>query len=117
LPIRLFDGVKIVSRYLQTRHHVNPELIYEVEIKEILKLFKDNESITVTELYDHITFLYKKDNKIFTQQLKTETKNLSDNLINNAYDTSKPFGQYSEVTLNKIGVSLREYVNYIKEVN
>lgn len=62
LPIRVFDGVKLIARYLETRHLVNPDLITEATLTEILKLFKENENITVAELFDHVTSLYKKDN-------------------------------------------------------
>jgi len=61
-PIRMFDGVKLISRYLETRYLVNPELISEAALTELLKLFTENENITVAELYDHVSSLYKKDN-------------------------------------------------------
>jgi len=65
-------------------------------------------------LYDKITSLYKKDNTFLTQKLKTETEILSDDLLN---ETSRPFGKYGEVTLNQIGVNLKENMQNLKEVN
>lgn len=65
-------------------------------------------------MYDKITSLYKKDNTFLTQKLKTETEILSDDLLN---ETSRPFGKYGEVTLNQIGVNLKENMQNLKEVN
>jgi hypothetical protein len=109
----MFDGVKLISRYLETRYLVNPELISEAALTELLKLFTENENITVAELYDHVSSLYKKDNNFFAQKLTTETENLSENLIT---DSSKPFGNFGEVTLNQIGVNLKENMKYLKEL-
>ena len=106
----MFEGVKLISRFLETRYHVNPDLISEAPLTEILKLFKDNKNITVSEIFDHVSKLYKEDDNFFAQKITTETENLSDNLIK---DTSRPFGQYGEVTLNKIGVALKENLNNI----
>lgn len=113
-PIRLFDGVKIISRYLETRHRVDPDLISEAKLTEILELFQDNETITVTELYDHVSKFYKEDQNFFSQKLTTETDNLSESLLTYDSNTSRPFGQYGEVTLNQIGVALKEN---LKDIN
>jgi hypothetical protein len=107
----LFDGVKLISHYLETRHRVDPDLISEAKLTEILELFKDNETITVTGLYDHVSKFYKEDQNFFSQKLTTETENLSESLLTN---TSRPFGKYGEVTLNQIGVALKEN---LKDIN
>jgi len=106
--IIMFSGVQLISRYLETRHRLDPALISEAKLKKILELFKDNESITVSELYDHITKIYKEDNNYFFTKLRSETENLSENLLTDESNTSKPFGKYGEVTLNQIGVALKE---------
>lgn len=113
-PIRLFDGVKIISRYLETRHRVDPDLISEAKLTEILELFKDNETITVIDLYDHVSKIYKEDHNFFSQKLTTDTDNLSESLLTHDSNTSRPFGQYGEVTLNQIGVALKEN---LKDIN
>jgi len=112
--IRMFDWVQIVSRYLETRSGLNPGLISEAKLTEILELFKENESITVSDLYDHITKISTEDKNSFFTKLTSETENLSENLLTEEYNTSKPFGQYGDVTLNQIGVSLKEN---LKDIN
>jgi hypothetical protein len=110
----LFDGVKIISRYLETWHRENPDQISEAKITEILELFKDNESITVLELYDHVSKLHKEDKNFFSKKLTTDSENPADKLLTDESNTSKPFGQYGEVTLNQIGVTLKEK---LKDIN
>jgi len=106
----MFDGVKIISRYLETRYLVNPDLISEDTLTELLKLFTKNDNITVAELYAQVSKLYKEDNNFFSNKLKTEAENLSDNLVNDDSNTYKYCGKYGEVTWNKLGVALKEKI-------
>lgn len=77
-PIRMFDGVKLIARYLEARFDINPELISETKLTEILEVFaKNGETITVEELYEHINVMYKKDNNFYSEKLITETENLA----------------------------------------
>jgi hypothetical protein len=119
-PIRMFDGVKIISRYIEARYDINPDLISETKLTEILEIFEKNGgTITVEELYEYINILHKKDKKFYSEKFTTETDNLSKNLnsITEDYNTSKPFGQYGEVTLNQIGVTLKENLKHLKDIN
>jgi hypothetical protein len=92
---------------------INPDQIYEATLTELLELFKENDSITVKELYAHVTKLYTEDKKFDTKKLTTETEILSDALLADD-STSRPWGQYGEVTLNQIGVALKEN---LKDIN
>jgi hypothetical protein len=115
-PIRMFDGVKIVSRYLEARYDINPDLISETKLKDILEIFEKNGgTITVEELYEYMSVLYKKDKNFYNEKLITETKNLSENL-NLINKDSKPFGQYGEVTLNELGQSLKENLKHLNDI-
>lgn len=58
--IRLFDAVKLVSRYLETRYRMDPNLISEVKVNELVEPFKENKEITVLELFNHIQNTYYK---------------------------------------------------------
>ena len=114
-PISMFEGVHLVAQYLRGRYHINPDLISETKITEILKIFdKNGGTITVAEIFEHMSDLYKEDKNFYSEKQTTQTENLSENLNILDSNTSKPFGQYGEVTLNQIGGVLKEK---LKDVN
>lgn len=117
-PVNLFDGVKLISHYLETRYQMDPNLISNVQLSELLELFtnENNENVTVADLYDHVSQKFQEDESNFTKKLKNETENFSDNLLTDEDEsnTSKPFGQHGEITLNQLGVALKEK---IKDLN
>jgi hypothetical protein len=47
------------------------------------------------------------------KKLTTVTEELSNSLISEESNTSKPFGEYGELTLNQIGVALKENLKNI----
>jgi nucleoside diphosphate kinase len=111
----MFEGVHLVAQYLRGRYHINPDLISETKITEILKIFdKNGGTITVAEIFEHMSDLYKEDKNFYSEKQTTQTENLSENLNILDSNTSKPFGQYGEVTLNQIGGVLKEK---LKDVN
>jgi len=50
--ISLFNGVKLISRYLETRHGINKENLSDVKFTELLEPFKNNANVTVLELFN-----------------------------------------------------------------
>ena len=52
--------------------------------------------------------MHKEDKNFFSKKLTTDSENPADNLLTDESNTSKPFGQYGEVTLNQIDVALLE---------
>ena len=51
-PISMFDGVEIISKYLELKHNIAPETISETKLTEILKFFdKSKGTVTVEELF------------------------------------------------------------------
>jgi hypothetical protein len=119
-PIRMFDGVKIMAHYLESRHDLNPDLIDKTKLTDVLDLFEKNGgTITVEEIYEYLSVQYKKNKSFYNETLNTESDNLSKilNSITDESNTSKPFGQYGEVTLNQIGVTLKENLKHLKDIN
>jgi hypothetical protein len=119
-PIRMFDGVKLIAFYLEYRYKINPDLISKTKLTELLKIFDKNDGIiTVEELYEYIIDEYRKDKNFFIENYNTETDYIEKNLnsITENYNASKPFGQYGEVILNQIGVSLKENLKHLKDIN
>lgn len=112
----MFDGVAIIARYLETRYQIDPDEIYEATITEILELFKENKTITVDELMDHVTKLYKEDNKYFSKKLTTETEKLSEELVSDSEEsnTYKLWGDFGDITLNQLSFNLKELA---KDIN
>lgn len=111
-PIKLFDGVKLISNFLEKRFDADPNLLSDVKIGELLKPFSENKEITVLELFNHVSNLYKEDQGKLLKKLTFESEAFSDTIITN--NSSKPFGEYGDVTLNQIGVALKEKMNDIK---
>lgn len=106
--IDLFNGVRLVSQYLEKRYNVNN--ITEVKLTEILKpLFtkQDGEGITVLALYNHISELFNKGEfkETILQGLTNEGNNetLSDTL-----ESSKPLGKFGDITLNEVVTQIKD---------
>jgi hypothetical protein len=110
----LFNGVKLISQFLEKRYGADPNLISEGKLTEFLELFQNNESVTVADLYNHVSKMFTEDEGSFSKKLTTETENFADNLLTDESNTSRPCGQYGEVTLNQIGVALKEN---LKDIN
>lgn len=108
--IDLFNGVKLVSQYLEKRYNVNN--ILEGKLTEILKpLFDKNEGegITVLDLYNHVSNLFNKGEfketiqQGITNEVNNETLSLSDTL-----ESSKPLGKFGDMTLNEVVTQIKD---------
>ena len=123
-PLSLFNGVKLVSHYLETSYRLNKDQLSEVKITEILEPFQDNEKVTVLELYNHISRLYNNDKENFNKLFEKGTSESSNssaggdgigrgeegidtNTIGNLLQSEKPFGKYGDITINELAVSLK----------
>ena len=90
--IKLFDGVKMASQFLETRYGLNSELVSEVKIAEIIEPFKEDKDITVLDFYNHISRLYNENKNVFVKDLTSVA------VESNSF---KPLGQLGEITLNE----------------
>jgi hypothetical protein len=121
--IDLFDGVKLISQFLEQRYNVEKDLISEVKLTELLGLFKDNKNITVIELFNHIGNIYNRDKNSLLKNLISEKEILAPSslldpakiaeregqaVVENTINLTnfKPFGVYGDKTLNEIGTGL-----------
>jgi len=73
-PINLFNGVKLISHFLEKRYKVDPDLISEVKLTELLELFKNQASVTVSELFNHVSKMFTEDEGSLSKKLTTETE-------------------------------------------
>lgn len=104
----------MVSHYLATIFEGDPSPLSDIKISELLELFiKETDNITVLDLYKHVCQKYREGESSFSAKLTTETDKFSDTLLIDVSDKAKPFCSYGEVTLNQIGVSLKENLNYV----
>jgi len=117
-PISMFDGVEIISKYLELKHNIAPETISETKLTEILKIFDNSKrTVTVEELFQHMNNLFEKDKEFYIDKLKTETKNLSEKISENSINKdSKPFSLYGEITLNELSQNLKENLKHLNNV-
>jgi hypothetical protein len=106
--IDLFDGVKLISQFLEKRYNVEKDLISEVKLTELLELFKDNKNITVMELFNYIGNIYNRDKNSLLKNLIPEKEILAPSVTENTINLTnlKPFGVYGDKTLNDIGMGL-----------
>jgi hypothetical protein len=106
--IELFDGVKLISHYLEQRYNVGKELISDIKITELLEPFKDNNNITVLELFNHVGKIYNKDKNNLLKNLITESENISVTETAVNITNFKPLGVFGDKTLNDVAVGLLE---------
>lgn len=100
--IDLFNGVKLISQYLENRYNVNN--ITEVKLTEILKpLFdkKEGEGITVLALYNHVSTLFNK-GEFKETILKGITNEVNNETLSDTLGSSKPLGDFGDMTLNEV---------------
>lgn len=102
-PISLFDGIHLVSQYLETKFDVNPGIISNSKITEILEPFLDNKNITAIQLFNHIHKLYYDDPAYFL----TIKKDIAEGLMT-GIEKPKPLGDFGELTLNESYTYLKE---------
>ena len=91
--VDLFKGVQLISNFLEQIYEINPDKISDVKISEFLKIYNTNEKLTVLDLYNHVSRLYKNEKDFFIRKTEvlTQTDVKSDEeLINKAF---KPFGE------------------------
>ena len=108
--VDLFKGVQLISNFLEQIYEINPDKISDVKISEFLKIYNTNEKLTVLDLYNHVSRLYKNEKDFFIRKTEvlTQTDVKSDEeLINKAF---KPFGEIGEqpFTLNGIAKKAME---------
>jgi hypothetical protein len=53
---------------------MDPTLIYDVKITELLELFKDNPNVSVLDIYKHVSEKFREDESSFSEKLTTETE-------------------------------------------
>jgi hypothetical protein len=61
-PITLFNGIKLIANYLERRYDI--DFISEEKITKLLEIFKDNQNITVLDLFKHVGSLYNQDKTV-----------------------------------------------------
>lgn len=109
--IRLFDGVKLISNYLEKKYEMDKNLISEVKITELLELFKNKEEVTVYQLYAHVANLYNADKGSFKTSIVKNLSTAEDLNIQDIVDInniSKPFGTLGDISLNQIATNLKD---------
>ncbi len=111
--INLFDGVKLVSNYLENRLNANFDKISDIKIGELIKPFQENKDLSVLDLYNHIDALYKtlgfkpfiEDNSNVSdnsQQVLNSNSESNSNNLNDIIASSKPLGTFGDITLNEV---------------
>jgi len=116
--IRLFEGIKLISRYLETRYGADVSLLSDVKLSELINPFIEGKDISVLDLFNYISnkylndkdFLNSLNDKINHDASNVSSPSSSDNpvLSNINFDNSKPLGEIGEVTLNNAIVYLKD---------
>ena len=118
-PVSLFDAVKLMSSYINARYQVNPDLISEAKLSEILRPLENNKDLTVLDLYKHVSNIYNQNRESLIKDVEdfslasnntpdpTNVANTMDNVGENLVK-SRPLGSYGDVTMNEVLVYLRD---------
>lgn len=110
--INVYDGVKIVSRYLETKYNMNRNIISEAKISEMLNIFNNEKDVTVYQLYKHVGTLYNSNKDNFKSNIIEVLKSGEDvnvqSLVDVTTESSKPLGNFGELKLNEIITRLRD---------
>ena len=113
--LNVFDGVKLISNLLEKKFKLKPESISQQKVSEVLNLFSENKEVTVLELYNHVSSIYKTDNTIFTEvfnelEANSDTLDLNDNsgTIGLKESRFKPFGEYGKIRVNDLATKIWE---------
>lgn len=109
--IDVFKGVKMISYYLEKRFDLDKDQISNVKISELLEPFKDNNNVTVLELFNHFGNIYNNNKDSLIKDLiqdttKSLTLNKMSSVENASMSTLKPLGTFGDTTLNEVSVSL-----------
>jgi hypothetical protein len=122
--IKLFDGIKLISLFLEKRYEMDPILLSRVKLTELLEGFLDGKDITVIELFNHVAQIINKDENSFkisvdevSSYSEVNPKDINTDITplpfglratgGNVLELSKPFGKYGDITLNEIGAKFQ----------
>ena len=66
--VNIFEAIELISNFLEKKFKENPEKISTVKISEFIEIFDiANKKVTVLELYNHVSSLYKKDKEFLNK--------------------------------------------------
>ena len=128
--IRLFEGVKLISHFLETRYGLDKDQISQSKVNEILKIFEDDKGnlkdVTVFQLFQTVSEKFNQNREFFTDRI-IENLNSLDKIPNNSaphpaillggrgsgedisIDPNKPWGKFGETTLHEIRSFLLDF--------
>lgn len=116
-PINLFNGVNLISEFIEKKFDVEKDNISEVKISQLLDLYKNNKEVTVLELFNHVGKIFDEDkNKILSsaQASSTEVSRIPENENNlsawslDNLNTNKPLGLTGDITINELIVKMKD---------
>ena len=105
----MFDGVKLLSDFLEKKYKLDPSKISEIKLTEIIKPFEDKNSVTILDLYNHVSNLYNKGN--FNETVIQEISNESNQTLHDVLkvgDETKPFGKIGDITINQLANKMND---------
>ena len=137
-PVDLFKGIKLISRYIETKYNLNSESISDVKISNLISPYFDLEQeqnkVRIIDLYNHVSAVYNQNKQeildklmeegntlaVGTSSLATPTQpspaersgeqaeNIKPGTISDILSSSKPLGSFGDITLNEVVVSLKK---------
>ena len=86
--IRLFDSIKLISKFLESKYIMDRTEISSAKIQEFINIFKDKEEVTILELFNHVVKTCKNDPDFFKTKIDDIVQNnpeIVENLANIKY--------------------------------
>ena len=109
--ITLFDGIKLISRFLEYRCDLDQNRFSDVKLSQLIEPFQKG-NVTVKELFDHVDSLHKTDSTFLSQVYKDINEDmvkLSSNSDGNTKSKEQIFGQLGEMSINDLALKIRNY--------
>ena len=105
--VGLFDAVAVVSLYLRHKYGVNKEEMCNVKLNELIKPdIEGNKGVNILELYIKVSKAFNKDKEALMEKILksdvTSNEEIKRDVITGIVKSSKPLGEYEEISLNDI---------------
>lgn len=106
--IDLFEAVNLISNYLEKKYEMDPNLISNTKLSELISLYaKDigENKVTVMDLFKHVTNMYNNEGfkESIIEKMKTNSvRRASEKTLIDGINKTKTLGEFGEITLNEI---------------
>ena len=117
--VNLLNGVSLIPTFLEKRYGMDKGGISDVKLSEMLSIYSNNKDISVLELFNHVSQLYKEDKNSFNNiigyittvpegvSISKESEEKMSEIFLNTWNSDRPLGEIGNSTINEVVVGLK----------